>query len=78
MKTAFKKAIVFGVIITFCTSAYDAFLNTVMKQGFLTDHFLVNWVSLIPIIYLFLLPFVLIVGPAIRALVDRMFRDEKK
>ena len=78
MKTEFKKLIVFGVIISFFTSAYAAFLNTVMKQGFLTDHFLVNWLSLIPKTYLFLLPFVLITGPVIRALVDRMFRKGKE
>ena len=78
MKTAIKKAIVFGVIITLFTSAYAALLNTLMKQGFLTDHFFVNWLSLIPRIYLFLLPFVLITGPVIRALVDRMFRNENK
>jgi hypothetical protein len=78
MKTAFKKTIVSGVIITFFTSVYAAFLNTIMKQGFLTGHFWVNWVSLIPKIYLFLLPFVLIMGSVVRALVDKMFTKEKK
>jgi hypothetical protein len=78
MKTELKKLIVFGVIIAFFTSAYTALLNTVMKQGFLTDHFLINWLSLIPKTYLLLLPFVLITGPAIRALVDRMFRNENR
>ena len=78
MKTEIKKVIVFGVIIAFFTSAYAAFLNTIMKQGFLTDHFFVNWLRLIPRTYLFLLPFVLITGPLIRALVDRMFRTEKR
>jgi hypothetical protein len=73
MKTAIKKVIVFGIIITFFTSAYAAFLTIVMRQGFLTDHFFVNWLSLIPKAYLFLLPFVLITGPVTRALVDRMF-----
>ena len=78
MKTELKKLIVFGVIIAFFTSAYAALLNTIMKQGFFTDHFLVNWLSLVPKTYLFLLPFVLITGPPIRALVERMFRNEKK
>ena len=78
MKTELKKLIVFGVIIAFFTSAYAALLNTIMKQGFFTDHFLVNWLSLVPKTYLFLLPFVLITGPLIRALVDRMFRNEKR
>lgn len=78
MKTEIKKLIVFGIIIAFFTSAYAAFLNTIMKQGFLTDHFFVNWLSLIPKTYLFLLPFVLIAGPVIRALVERMFRNENK
>ena len=78
MKTEIKKVIVFGIIIAFFTSAYAAFLNTIMKQDFLTDHFFVNWLSLIPRTYLFLLPFVLITGPATRALVDRMFRKENR
>ena len=78
MKTEIKKLIVFGVIIAFFTSAYAAFLNTLMKQGFLTDHFFVNWLSLIPRTYLLLLPFVLVTGPIIRALVDRMFRNGNK
>ena len=78
MKTEIKKVIVFGVIIAFFTSAYAAFLNTIMKQGFLTDHFLVNWFGLIPRTYLFLLPFVLITGPVTRALVDKMFSNENR
>jgi hypothetical protein len=78
MKTAIKKAIVFGAIIAFVTSAYATLLNTIMKQGLLTDHFFVNWLGLIPRTYLFLFPFVLITGPIIRALVDRMFRNENK
>jgi Protein of unknown function (DUF2798) len=78
MKTSIKKVIVFGVIIVFFTSAYAALLNTIMKQGFLTDHFFINWVSHIPRTYLFLLPFVLITGPATRALVERMFRNENR
>jgi len=77
MKTEFKKLIVFGVIIAFFTSAYASLLNTIMKQGFLTDHFFINWLNLIPKTYLLLLPFVLITGPLIRALVERIFRNEK-
>ena len=78
MKTEIKKILVFGVIITFFTSAYAALLNTIMKQGFLTDHFFINWLTLIPGTYLFLLPFVLITGPITRALVERMFRNENR
>ncbi len=77
MKTEFKKFIVFGVIISFFTSSYAAFLRTVMTQGFFTDHFLINWIKQIPLIYLFILPFVLIIAPFVRALVDRIFRNEK-
>ncbi len=77
MKTEIKKLIVFGIIIAFFTSAYAAFLNTVMRQGFLTDHFLFNWLRVIPKTYLFMLPFVLITGPLIRLLVDKIFRNEK-
>jgi hypothetical protein len=78
MKTEIKKLLVFGVIITFFTSTYAALLNTIMKQGFLTDHFFINWLTLIPGTYLFLLPFVLITGRFTRALVDRIFRNRTK
>ncbi|MFC5269871.1 DUF2798 domain-containing protein [Adhaeribacter terreus] len=59
------------------TSAYGTFLVTLMKQDFLSDYFFVNWLSLIPKTYLLVLPFTLITGPMIRALVERMFRNEK-
>lgn len=78
MKPELKKLIVFGVIITFFTSAYTTFLNTIIKQGFLTDDFLANWLSLIPKTYLLLLPFVLITGRITSTLVERMFRNEKR
>jgi hypothetical protein len=78
MKTELKKTIVFGVIISFLTSAYAAFLKTIMNQSFLSDHFLTNWLRQIPKFYLFILPFVLITGAFVRVLVDRIFRNEKK
>jgi uncharacterized membrane protein len=78
MKTEFKKFIVFGVIISFLTSAYAAFLKTILTQGFLTERFLANWLMQIPKIYLLMLPFVLMVAPVVRGLVDRIFRSEKK
>ena len=78
MKAEFKKIIVFAAIISLFTSTYAAFLNTLMKQGFLTDHFLVNWLSMIPKTYLFILPFVLIMGPVTRVLVEKIFRNEKR
>jgi Protein of unknown function (DUF2798) len=78
MKVESKKQIVFGMIISFLTSAYAAFLKTTLQQGFYTDHFLVNWIKQIPQIYLFILPFVLIVAPFVKALVDRLFRNEKQ
>ena len=71
----FKKRIVFTVMLAVLTSTYAAFLNTVMKQGFLTGHFLINWVRLVPRTFLFVFPFVLTMGPVIKALVDRMFRS---
>jgi hypothetical protein len=76
MKPELIKLIVFGIIITFFTSAYATFLNTAMKQGFLTTDFLVNWLSLIPKTYMLFLPFVLITGRITSALVERMFRKE--
>jgi hypothetical protein len=78
MKTELKKLIVFGVIISFLTSVYTAFLITIMKQDLLSDHFMRNFLRLIPRTYLFLLPFVLITGPIIRSLVERMFRIKRK
>jgi hypothetical protein len=77
MKSEIKKLIVFGVIIAFFTSAYAAFLNTIMKQSLLTDRFFINWLSSIPKTYLLLLPFVLITGPFVRILVERIFRNER-
>jgi len=78
MKTEFKKAIVFGTIISFLTSSNASFLKTIMYQSFLSDHFLINWLKEVPGFYLFILPFVLITGPLVRMLVDRMFRNEKR
>ena len=75
MKTEFKKRIVFTIMLAILTSTYAAFLNTLMKQGFLTDHFLINWLRLVPRTFLFVFPFILIMGPVIKALVDRMFRS---
>jgi len=78
MKPELKKLIVFGIIITLFTSTYATFLNTVMKQGFLTDDFLVNWLSRIPKTYLIFLPFVLVTGRLTSALVERIFRNAKR
>lgn len=78
MKPELKKLIVFGVIITIFTTAYATFLNTVIKQGFLTADFLVNWLSQIPKTYLVFLPFVLITGRLTSALVERIFRNAKQ
>jgi aliphatic nitrilase len=74
MKIGTQKAIVARIIISFFTSAYAAFLNTLMKQEFLSGHFFVNWLNLVPKIYLLLLPFVLIMGPVVEILVDKIFR----
>lgn len=77
MKREFTKLIVFGALVTFFTSLYTAFLTTVMKQGFLSDRFFINWVILIPRTYVLLLPFVLIVGPLVRAWVEKLFRNRE-
>ena len=73
MNTEFKKLATFGIIISFLTSAYVTFLGTILKQGLATENFLGNWISLIPKAYLAVLPFVLITGPFVRKLVERMF-----
>jgi L-cystine uptake protein TcyP (sodium:dicarboxylate symporter family) len=75
MKQELKKLIVFGVIIT---SAYTAFLNTLMKQGLPGGHFISDWLSLIPKTYVLLLPFVLVTGRLTSILVERIFRNTKK
>ena len=62
MKAESKKQLAIGVIISFLTSTYAAFLKTTLQQGFYTDHFLVNWLRQIPQIYLLILPFVLIIA----------------
>ena len=78
MKTATKKLIVFVLIISLFTSTYASFLATIMKQGFLTDHFYINWLILIPRTYLFMFPFVLITGPITSTWVDKMFENNKE
>jgi len=78
MKIETKKSIVFRFVLAVVTSAYAAFLNTVMKQGFLTEHFFINWLGVIPRTFMFLFPFVLITGPLVKLLIDRMFRNPTK
>lgn len=73
MTIELKKFIAFGVIISFLTSAYVTFLGTIVKQGFLTEDFFINWLKLIPKAYLAVLPFVLVTGPMVRKLVDKLF-----
>ena len=77
MKTESKKSIVFAAIISLLTSTYAAFLKTIMEQGISSEHFVINWFRQIPKIYLFILPFVLITGPFVKALVTWIFRNEK-
>ena len=76
MKRELKKTIVFGIIITFFTSTYAAFLSTVMRQDFSSERFFSNWIGTIPKTYLLLLPFVLIMGRLTKLLVDRIFGNE--
>jgi lipopolysaccharide export LptBFGC system permease protein LptF len=73
MTTEFKKLILFGVLISFMTSAYVSLLNTFAKYGLNSDHFVLHWLSLIPKTYLLVLPFVLLGGPLVRKLVDYTF-----
>lgn len=60
------------------TSTYVTFLGTGMKQGFFTAGFFINWLKLIPMAYIIVLPFILITGPLVRRIVDRIFREDKK
>jgi hypothetical protein len=73
MNTELKKLAVFGLLISLFTSTYISFLGTVVRQGFGTDNFIYNWLSLVPKAYLAVLPFVLITGPLVRRFVDWLF-----
>ena len=77
MSLEFKKLATFGFIISLLTSTYVTFIATLLKQGFLTEHFFSNWVTLIPKAYLAVLPFVLITGPLVRRLVEKIFKQTK-
>jgi hypothetical protein len=78
MNREFKKLAVFGIIIAAFTSSYVSFLGTGLRQGFFTHGFWINWLQLIPKAYMIVLPFILITGPLVRKLVDRIFGDHKK
>ena len=78
MKIESKKAVVTRVIISFFTSAYAAFLNVQMREGFLKDHFFTDWLKLMPKFYLFLLPYVLIMGPITEILVNKNFSKKQQ
>lgn len=73
MTTEFKKLLAFGVIISLLTSTYVTFLGTIVTQGFFTEGLLSNWLVLIPKAYIAVLPFVLITGPIVRKVVDKLF-----
>ncbi|HQU96317.1 MAG TPA: DUF2798 domain-containing protein [Saprospiraceae bacterium] len=55
------------------TSSYVTFLGTGIKQGLFTDDFFVNWFSLIPKAYIVVTPFILLTGPLVRKVVDKIF-----
>lgn len=76
MKTEFKKLLLFGILISFLTSVYVSLLNTVARQGFASDHFLMDWLLSIPKTYLLVLPFVLVTGPMVKKLVDLLIKQE--
>ena len=78
MNRELKKLALFAVIIAVFTSAYVTFIGTGVKQGFFTDGFWRNWLSLIPKAYIIVLPFILLTGPFVRNLVDRIFGDYPK
>lgn len=66
------KLATFGLITSLLTSAYATFLGTIMRQGFGTEGFVKNWLSLIPKAYIALIPFILITGPFIRKFSNKM------
>ncbi|MFZ5971368.1 MAG: DUF2798 domain-containing protein [Bacteroidota bacterium] len=73
MSNEVKKLAVFGLIISLLTSTYVTFLGTILRQGFATENFIYNWLSLVPKAYIAVLPFVLITGPLVRRFVDWIF-----
>ena len=78
MSREYKKLALFGIIIAVFTSTYVTFLGTGLRQGFFTNGFWGNWLKLIPRAYIVVLPFILVTGPLVRKLVDRIFGDHKK
>jgi hypothetical protein len=76
-KAETKKLVAFGVIISLFTSVYTTFLGTIIRQGFFTEDFFSNWLALLPKAYLAILPFVLITGPLVRNMVERIFKNAK-
>lgn len=77
MSEDFKKLAAFGLIIGVFTSTYVTFLGTGVKQVFFTENFYINWFSLIPKAYIVVTPFILITGPIVKKLVDRLFNLRK-
>jgi hypothetical protein len=77
MSNEFQRLAVFGIIISLLTSTYVSFLGTIFKQGFGTENFVYNWLSLVPKAYIAVLPFVLLTGPLVRRFVDWMFDRNK-
>ena len=77
MKIEHKEMILSSAIASAFTSAYASFLNRIMMQDLWSDHFLRNWLRLVPRTYMFLLPFVLIMGPVIKVIVGKILRNNK-
>ena len=77
VKIEHKEIILSSAIASAFTSAYASFLNRIMMQDLWSDHFLRNWLHLIPRTYIFLFPFVLILRPVIKIIVGKILRKDK-
>src|SRR5215213_3592356 len=77
MKVEHKEIILSSAIASAFTSAYASFFNRIMMQDLWSDHFLRNWLRLIPRTYILLFSFVLIMRPVIKLIVGKILRNDK-
>ncbi|MBA4320575.1 MAG: hypothetical protein C0412_19445 [Flavobacterium sp.] len=69
-----KQKIVFALLMGMFTTGIISFALIALNIGF-TDFFLKIWFKSWGLAYLMVIPVILIIGPIIQKLVDRMFSD---
>lgn len=71
-----KKKIAFALIMGSITTAIISFTLIVINVGF-SEKFLRIWLKSWGLAYLVVIPAILIIGPVIQKLVDKLFGDKK-